>query len=168
MTRMRTTLGLVALLVGAFVLTGVAGISAGEQRESPMEHRGMMSGPSEMGGEMMAMHRKMQAEMQSMDERLDALVADMEAAEGDDKVDAIAAVVSELISQRKGMHTMMMEMRPRMMHQMMQQMASGMMHGMQHSMGDCPMKDDCPMMQQAPSEEEPVDAGDHAEHHPEG
>ena len=45
---------------------------------------------------MKQMHQKMMAEMQAMDQKLDSLVAQMNAAQGQAKVDAIAAVINEM------------------------------------------------------------------------
>jgi len=59
---------------------------------------------------MMARHEAMKAEMQAADERLESLVAAMNAAEGDDaRIDAMAALITELVAQRKGMCHHMME-----------------------------------------------------------
>ncbi len=58
----------------------------------------------------MAKHQKMMAEMESMDAKLDSLVAAMNAATGDNKVDAIAAVLEELVGQRKVMREKMQHM----------------------------------------------------------
>ena len=59
--------------------------------------------PSNMQ-DMMKMHEQMMAEMKAADARLDALVKDMNAATGDAKVNAVAAVVTELVRQQKSMH----------------------------------------------------------------
>lgn len=56
---------------------------------------------------MSEMHQKMEAEMKAQDAELDKLVADMNAATGGKKVDAIAAVVSKMVEQRKTMHEKM-------------------------------------------------------------
>ena len=50
-----------------------------------------------------AKHEKMMAEMKAMDARLDENLAVMNAAKGDQKVEAMAAVINELVSQRKEM-----------------------------------------------------------------
>ena len=65
--------------------------------------------------EMMKMHQQMMADMKAGDAKLDALVEDMNAADGDAKVNAIAAVVSELVRQRKAMHAHMGQMHEQMM-----------------------------------------------------
>jgi hypothetical protein len=64
---------------------------------------------------MSEMHQKMEAEMKAQDAELDKLVADMNAATGDKKVDAIAAVVSKMVEQRKAMHEKMAVMHMGMM-----------------------------------------------------
>lgn len=61
------------------------------------------------------MQQKMEAEMKAQDAELDKLVADMNAATGDKKVDAIAAVVSKMVEQRKTMHEKMAGMHMDMM-----------------------------------------------------
>jgi len=50
-----------------------------------------------------AKHEKMVAEMKAMDTRLDEKLAAMNAATADQKVEAMAAVINELVSQRKEM-----------------------------------------------------------------
>ena len=47
------------------------------------------------------LHAEMREQMRAHDARLDELVSAMNAAEGDAKVEAIAAVVNELVAQRK-------------------------------------------------------------------
>ena len=58
-------------------------------------------------GDMKEMHQKMDAEMKAQEADLDKLVAEMSAATGDKKVDAVAAVVAKLVEQRKAMHAKM-------------------------------------------------------------
>ena len=86
-----------------------------------------------------AMMQKMQASSKAMDDRLQALVDQMNSAKGSAKVDQTAAVINELVSQRKQMREQMMTMMPQMMGHMMQHMQSGMMSGMSKSMSSCPM-----------------------------
>lgn len=47
------------------------------------------------------LHGEMREKMRAHDARLDELVAAMNAAQGDAKIDAIAAVVNELVAQRR-------------------------------------------------------------------
>jgi hypothetical protein len=88
---------------------------------------------------MMAKKQEMQDKLQAMDATLDKLVAEMNAAKGSKEVDAMekpmAAVLNELVSQRKAARSMMMEMQPSMMAHSMHHMR---MHGAKGAM-ECPM-----------------------------
>ena len=88
---------------------------------------------------MMAKHQEMQAKLQAMNAELDRLVADMNAAKGSKEPDALekpmAAVINELVAQRKVFLSMMTEMQPAMMTHMMRHMN---MHGAKGAM-ECPM-----------------------------
>ena len=91
------------------------------------------AGPeSKMDKDWQAKHEKMLAEMKAMDTRLDEKLAAMNAAKGDQKLEAMAAVINELVSQRK-------EMRENF---------GPMHHGMRGPMMGQPgaMPPDCPMM----------------------
>jgi hypothetical protein len=65
--------------------------------------------------DMMKMHEQMMAEMKAGDSRLDALVKEMNTASGDAKVNAVAAVVTELVRQQRSMHERMGQMHDQMM-----------------------------------------------------
>jgi hypothetical protein len=70
-------------------------------------------GPSQVQSStqhMMRMHEQMMAEMRAADARLDALVREMNAASGSAKIDAMAAVLNELLQQRKATHERMGKM----------------------------------------------------------
>ena len=127
----RTWFGLVCVLV----LLPVAMTASIQQ---PPEHQQPATkSQSDMSAkckEMMAQHDKMMAEMKSADQRLDGLVAKMNAASGQEKIDATAAVVTELIAQRQTMRERMMSMH----HSMMGHMAEHIQAGPQ-SMAMCPM-----------------------------
>jgi hypothetical protein len=69
--------------------------------------------------QMAEMHQKMAAEMKAQDAELDKLVAAMNSATGEKKVDAIAAIVSKLVEQRKAMHEKMGAMHEKMQGGMM-------------------------------------------------
>jgi Skp family chaperone for outer membrane proteins len=88
---------------------------------------------------MMAKRQEMQDKLQAMDATLDKLVAEMNAAKSSKEVDALekpmAAVLNELVAQRKALRSMMMEMQPAMMQHMMHHMH---MHGTKGAM-ECPM-----------------------------
>lgn len=75
-----------------------------------------------------AEHEKRMADMKAMDTRLDEKLAAMNSAKGNQKVEAMAAVINELVSQRKEMREKFQTMR----HGCMQ------MHGNEGGMG-CPM-----------------------------
>ena len=87
---------------------------------------------------MMAKMERMHAAQAAMDERLAALVAEMNKARGSAKVDRMAAVINEMVAQRKQMRDEMAAMMPRMMSHMMQHMQDGMTSAA-HSMSNCPM-----------------------------
>ena len=88
---------------------------------------------------MMAKKQEMQAKLQAMDATLDKLVADMNAAKDSKEPDALekpmAAVINELVVQRKASRAMRMEMQSEMMEHMTRHMA---MHGAKGAM-ECPM-----------------------------
>jgi hypothetical protein len=80
-----------AVLMSGVLVAGLAVWSLAQQPQTP-------------GPDMMQMHEQMMAEMKANDAKLDALVAQMNGATGSAKVDAVAAVVSELVRQQKVMH----------------------------------------------------------------
>ena len=73
--------------------------------------------PSPMGGmhgmqkgehrQMMPVHEKLQQLQKTQDAEIDKLAAEMNAATGEKRVDAIVAIVNKLIEQRKAMHAEM-------------------------------------------------------------
>jgi len=83
---------------------------------------------------MMADQERMMAEMQAADQRLDALVSKMNAASGADKAEATAAVVNEMVTQRRTMRDGMMKRQHGMMAHMMGHVQAG-----KDSMAMCPM-----------------------------
>lgn len=101
------------LRVALIPLVALALAPAGfaEQHEGGMPHHPPM-GMAESGDQ--GMVEKMQARQQ----KLDDLVAAMEAAKGEAKVDAIADVVKELVAQRRAMNERMQEMHGQMMESM--------------------------------------------------
>ena len=88
---------------------------------------------------MMAKRHAMVDQMKAMDTKLDSFVNSMNEAKGSKKVDATAAVVNELVAQRKTMRDAMESMQPMMMQHMMKHMQMGMMKGMKEAMSGCPM-----------------------------
>jgi hypothetical protein len=83
--------------------------------------RGMMMDDSQRRAMMaerqalMAERQKMMTDLQAADQKLNGLVAKMDAAKGPEKVDAIAAVVKQLVADRASMHGSMMNMQGHMM-----------------------------------------------------
>ncbi len=73
----------------------------------------------------------------------------MNAATGGKKTDAAAAVINELVAQRKQMREQMMTMQPEMMKHMMAHMETGMMKCMEQSMAKCPMMKTMPPAEDA-------------------
>jgi hypothetical protein len=114
--------------------------SGSESQTAPNDQASLKAG---MVANMMAYRQKMMADMKASEKKLDDLVAAMNQAKGSEKVDRIAAVVTEMVAQHREMHKRMM--------------SGGMM--MQ-------------MPQPAPAATTPVPAApgttadDHAAHHP--
>jgi hypothetical protein len=138
---MKTNTFLVALMLASALTAGVAA----QQHDQPHPPATTLSakpgplapgtkspaGPMASCQQMMQMRQDMKAKMKAADDRLDALVTKMNAATGSTKVNATAAVVTELVAQRRQMRDQMMSMDTGMMGHMMEHMQSGNM--------DCPM-----------------------------
>lgn len=159
------TYPLAVLVPGIFVATtlalvlGVRAQAPAPTAETPMaapmadnhkDHAAGAKGEAAMQAachEFMTHHKAMQDKLQAMDVKLDELVAKMNAASTSKTPDAMekpmAAVLNELVAQRKAARSMMMEMRPNMM---AHRMHHGDMHGAKGAM-------DCPMMQTAKTPE---------------
>lgn len=111
--------------------------------------------PAPMAHDCGAMMEKMKAKQSSaaaMDDRLNALVKEMNETTGAAKVDRMAAVINELVAQRQQMRDDMKGMPQMMQHPMSHE--HGEMEGGAHSMADCPM-----MKSKAEAK------GGHADHH---
>jgi hypothetical protein len=109
----RTTLAMSVLLVfAAGALTGLVELSATGAIQA---NRSAQDAPQPPHPKMQDAMTEMMAEMKAEDARLDALVADMNTATGDGKINAVAAVVNELVRQHKAMHTRMAGMHQEMM-----------------------------------------------------
>ncbi len=125
--------GCAALMISA--MPGLAG-------QTPQGHQhaaatAKAKPPSDMAAKcqaMMADQEKMMTEMKEADQRLDDLVSKMNAASGTEKADATAAVVNEMVTQRRTMRDGMMKMQHGMMAHMMEHMQAG-----KDSMAMCPM-----------------------------
>jgi uncharacterized protein HemX len=116
----RFTVAAVAVLTLTLVGTrfGLTVADATQQNSAPQTTQPQQPSMQDM----MKMHEQMMAEMKAGDTKLDALVKEMNAATGDAKVNAVAAVVNELVRQHRAMHGRMGQM-----HQHMMGMGRGMM-----------------------------------------
>lgn len=110
---MRRTLGIVTVLA----LACASGLAAQQPGGHPGP--GPRHGTDSAGARMHAMMQQHAREMDSLDARLDSLVNRMNRSTGNARVDAMAAVITELVAQRRAMRAHHREM----MH------APGMMHG---------------------------------------
>lgn len=101
----------------------------------------------------MAEQKAMMAKMAAADQKLAGLVATMNAAKGEGKVVAMAAVINELVAQRTHMQEQM-RMQGGMMERMMTHMSA--MHGSGGATTD-----------KAPAKPKDATEADHGAHHPE-
>ena len=127
----------IVVVCAAVVMSAMPGL-AGQVTQAP-KPMGMAKATADSGmaakcQAMMADHEKMMTEMKAADQRLDDLVAKMNAASGMEKADATAAVVNEMVTQRRTMRDGMMKMEDGMMAHMMEHMQAG-----KDSMAKCPM-----------------------------
>src|SRR6476646_9716075 len=93
-------------IVGALAV--LAGVARSQETAAKPDMHAMMAG-----------QQKMMMSMQATDKKLDDLVAQLNAAKGNDRIDKLVAVVNELVAERKKM-TGMMATHGGMMHMMMQ------------------------------------------------
>ena len=119
-----------ALMLG-LTLTAHAQAPQHEHQQTPAKPPAEMSAKCKA---MMAGHERMMADMKTADQKLDQLVTKMNSATGQDKVDAIAAAVNEIVTQRRTMRDRMMQMHQGMMGHTMDHMQAG-----PESMAMCPM-----------------------------
>jgi hypothetical protein len=84
------------------------------QHEPEHATAGDVAAPPQGTHDMTKMHERMMAEMKAADAKLDALVADMNQATGDERIAAVIAVVNEMARQHKDMCARMGEMQQMM------------------------------------------------------
>jgi len=150
----RLTLSRCARTWSVLAFAGVAGATAVVLAQAPGGHQTTAAEPGTQAATASRTQGGMQAMMQrsaEADQKLAGLVTKMNAARGDQKVAAIAEVVTELVAQRKQMHEQM-----RMQAEMMDRMMS--MHGMGGMMNKAPGQ--APVPAPAPKGDE------HSTHHP--
>ena len=126
----------------AAVMLSVVPTFAGQAPQGPQQVATAKAGPqtgmaAHMAAKdqtMMADREKMMQEMTRADQRLGDLVATMNTASGMQKTDATAAVVNEMVTERRAMRDRMMKMQDGMMAHMMEHMQAGTA-----SMAMCPL-----------------------------
>lgn len=96
--------------------------------------------------EMAGKHEEMMSRMHEADRRLQDLVREMNAATGDERVDAIVEIINELASQRAGMQERMQGMHADMMQHMSEHMGASMPEEERQAMRDS--MESCPMMEE--------------------
>lgn len=102
--RIGSTLALgLALLFGAGL--AVAPTSANAQDMGPQHKHGGDKGT--MSAERQEAHEKMMKEMKAHDEKIESLAAKMNSATGQAKIDAMAALLNEMVAQRRTMRAHM-------------------------------------------------------------
>ena len=102
------------ILTAIVIMTLAAGVARTQDAAKPADMHAMM-----------ASQQHMMASMQASDKKLDDLVAQLNSAKGNDRIDKLVAVVTELVAQRKQMTDMM-------------SMHGGMMMNMNNMMKDRP------------------------------
>lgn len=121
------------MAVGAVVLWTVMGATGADTQPATKPVR------VDNCQEMMKHMQALQTRIKEMDEALDKKVADMNTAEGDKKIQAMADVINEMVSQRKAMREMMADMQQKHMAHTAGHIAKGMTPEARHSMGMCPV-----------------------------
>ena len=98
-----------AIWIGCFAAAMFAATPQAQTDEPPAgrQHRMAMKDDSRP---MMGNGHSMMADMKAGQEKLDDLIAKMNAATGPQKMDQMAAVLTELVAQQKAMHAHMMAM----------------------------------------------------------
>ena len=99
---MKTTHLLAALIAATIPLTAVRAEEAGQTETSDQKQ--------EQTSDTMGMKGKMMSNWKEQDAELDKLVAEMNNAPAEKKLDAVAAVLTKLVEQRKAMHGQMQKM----------------------------------------------------------
>lgn len=134
------------------ILLATQNLSAQQQQSEPRRDR------TGLGGMMGDQQRQMRM-MDSMNARLDSMVARMNQGTGNNKMTRMAQVITEMVAQRKAMHQQMRNM----MEQMMESHGGMMGRGDMMKMNDSPP----PPAPRQPSRQDTTaaDTG-HAGHHP--
>ena len=97
---MKTTHLLATLIAATLPLTAIPAEDTGETTDQKQEQ----------SSDTMGMKGKMMSNWKDQDAEVDKLVAEMNGAPADKKLDAVAAVLTKLVEQRKAMHEHMQKM----------------------------------------------------------
>ena len=97
---MKTTHLLATLIAATLPLTAIPAEDTGETTDQKQEQ----------SSDTMGMKGKMMSNWKDQDAEVDKLVAEMNSAPADKKLDAVAAVLNKLVEQRKAMHEQMQKM----------------------------------------------------------
>ncbi len=100
----------IALLTAAALSVAAFAQTSGAAQPQHEHGTAQAQGAPGHNDQMMQMHQKMMAEMTAMDQKLDTLVGQMNAAQGQAKMDDMAAVINALVDQQKKMHQHMAAM----------------------------------------------------------
>jgi hypothetical protein len=99
---MKTTHLLATLIAATLPLTTILAEETSQTETSDQKQ--------EQSSDTMGMKGKMMSNWKEQDAELDKLVAEMNSAPADNKLDAVAAVLTKLVEQRKAMHEQMRKM----------------------------------------------------------
>ena len=99
---MKTTHLLATLIAATLPLTAIPAEDTGQTETTDQKQ--------EQSSDTMGMKGKMMSNWKEQDAELDKLVAEMNSAPADKKLDAVAAVLTKLVEQRKAMHEHMQKM----------------------------------------------------------
>ena len=112
MTRVTVFAAAAALALAGALATASAPLQAQTTppaAASPQPHQHDHQAAQPSGQDMSAMHEKMMADMEAANARLQALLAEVTAATGDAKLDALANLVAALVQQRQALHQQMVQ-----------------------------------------------------------
>ena len=99
---MKTTHLLATLIAATLPLTAIPAEATGQTETTDQKQ--------EQSSDTMGMKGKMMSNWKEQDAEVDKLVAEMNSAPADKKLDAVAAVLTKLVEQRKAMHEHMQKM----------------------------------------------------------
>ena len=127
---MKNGLALLFLVAALTALPFTASAKEGDTAKETATMEKAQTGDKGMKMPCMGMSKDMMKDMKAMDEKLDEKVAAMNKATGERKLDVMAAIINELVTERKEMHKKMEQMHGNMMGGNMGEMMDGKMnHG---------------------------------------